>query len=133
MQTQTDRTPTLNLLDPFGSWDAVARWNAMASEWMASGWRQWMELLTVWPALEPVNAGPHPVVPAQAGTQEARDARTLRAQAAAAEGRSTATRVQREARPTARATATAKATPKRPSTRRPARPQAGGRSPRARG
>lgn len=53
MQTRTDSfTPSLDWFTPFGSWEAAARWNAMAFEWMTTGWKQWMSLTTAWPGLE---------------------------------------------------------------------------------
>jgi len=70
MQTRTNSlVPTMNRLAPPG-WQAAVRWNAMALEWMTSGWRQWMELLTVWPALQPAAQAQH-VLPAPAGKRPA--------------------------------------------------------------
>jgi hypothetical protein len=83
---------------PFGSLEAAARWNAMAFEWMTRGWQQWLELVTVWPALD---------APAQGQTATA-----------------AATRTQEEHRPRA----VAKPAAKRPATRRPSRPQAAART-----
>jgi hypothetical protein len=86
MQTRNESFgPSLDWLTPFGSWEAAARWNAMAFEWMTSGWKQWLDLSTAWPALEhaatatagAAAAATNPVVPAQAGTQEARNARSV--------------------------------------------------------
>ena len=145
MQTRTDSfAPVLNWLDPFGSWDAAARWNGIASEWMTKGWRQWLELVTVWPALEPgaaAQAGAPAVIPAKAGTQEARDARELdeQAQAHAHDSRvrrnEGSRRTAAPRRNVAKRTehAAAKAAPKRPAAKRPARPQAAARSTRSRG
>ena len=100
MQTRFDCfAPTMDWLNPLGSWDAAARWNTMAYDWITQGWRQWLELATIWPALENPAAAANElarsveamdvpaallgatssVIPAQAGTQKARDARSLKA------------------------------------------------------
>ena len=178
MQTRTDSiAPALNWLDPFGSWEAAARWNAIASDWMTTGWKQWLELVTVWPALEPAtgdasanasavtaagaSAAPasearaSAVIPAKAGTQEARDARALQAQERAhavdsrlrGKGGSSRNDGSRRSGGTSRSTsssarpssakrtehAAAKTASKRPAAKRPARPQAAARSTRTRG
>lgn len=53
MQTRFDCfAPAIDWLNPMGSWDAAARWNAMAYEWMTRGWQQWLQLATIWPSLE---------------------------------------------------------------------------------
>ncbi|MEJ8835529.1 hypothetical protein [Ramlibacter sp. AN1133] len=132
MQTPTDSlAPRANWLDPFGSWEAAGRWNAIFSEWMTQGWQQWLELVTVWPALE-APAAAKAASPAQAGTQEARNTHSVRAQAPESRRRaddatSSPTRASREARPDA------KAASKRLVRKRPARPEAGARRPRTRG
>jgi hypothetical protein len=138
MQTRTDSlAPAPNWLDPFGSWEAAARWNAIASEWMTRGWKQWLELVTVWPALEPAPGAAQPAAraldPVQAGTQEARNARVLQEQAVdSRHGESDASPRQAGARRAERASA--KASPKRSAAKRAARPQAAaGRSARTRG
>jgi hypothetical protein len=107
MQTRTDAFALgLNWLNPLGSWEAAARWNAIALDWMTRGWQQWLELSTVWPALESPGAAMNEVartvdaidVPASvigpagsglaraaatdsapAGSQKARNARALEA------------------------------------------------------
>jgi hypothetical protein len=99
METRPDSyAPGLTSFQPFGSWEAAVRWNQMAFEWMTTGWRQWLQLLTVLPAtgpardaamtvagatLEPAGQAEisSPVIPAQAGNQKARDARPSRANA----------------------------------------------------
>lgn len=101
--------PAIGWLNPLGSWEAAARWNAMAFEWMTRGWQQWLELATVWPALENPAAAvnevarsvdasdvPASVILAPAGTQKARNARTLEAR----ESRPRA-HAERESRPRA--------------------------------
>jgi hypothetical protein len=102
MQTRTESlAPVSGWLAPMGSWEAMARWNAMAFEWMTEGWQQWLQLVTAWPALEnpaaaanevaqlemaaatdiaeasQADAAARSVDPAQAGTQKARNARAL--------------------------------------------------------
>jgi hypothetical protein len=115
MQTRTDAFALgFNWLNPLGSWEAAARWNAIALDWMTRGWQQWLELSTVWPALESPGAAMNEVartvdaidVPASviasadsaaaramatdsapAGTQKARNARSLEAPQARARRR----------------------------------------------
>ena len=121
MQTRFDCfAPTMDWLNPLGSWDAAARWNTMAYDWITQGWRQWLELATIWPALEnPASAAnelarsvdamdvpaalladsasvvptspsvvhaSRSVIPAQAGTQKARNARSVKAPASRLRG-----------------------------------------------
>jgi hypothetical protein len=48
MQTRTDSSaPSPIWLDPFGSWDAAAQWNAIAAQWLTKGWHQWLQFVTV--------------------------------------------------------------------------------------
>ncbi|MBL0392163.1 hypothetical protein JJ685_13575 [Ramlibacter monticola] len=88
------RIDSFGWLNPLGNWEAAARWNAMAFEWMTRGWQQWLELATVWPGLESPAAAvnevarsvdaidvPASVILAPAGTPKARDARELGTQA----------------------------------------------------
>jgi len=107
MQTRFDCfAPTMDWLNPLGSWDAAARWNTMAYDWITQGWRQWLELATIWPALENPAAAANElarsveamdvpaallavsptVIPAQAGTQKARNARSVKALASRLRG-----------------------------------------------
>jgi hypothetical protein len=102
MQTSTDTSsPAADLLNPLAGWEAAARWNRAAFDWMAKGWQQWFALLTTLPpqlmlsptatgaravssaipALDPLTPALltpalHPVTPAKAGAQEARAARS---------------------------------------------------------
>jgi hypothetical protein len=133
MDTRTESlAPVPNWLDPFGSWDAAARWNAIASEWVTKGWQQWLELVSVWPALE--TSAPV-VAPVQAGTQEERNAHAIRqahAEAVASRPRANAGAGRsKAAKPTDRPAA--RAASKRPAPRRPARAQAAARATRSRG
>jgi hypothetical protein len=128
---QTTRTdgfaPAVSWLDPAASWEAAARWNALALEWMTRGWQQWLELVTVWPALEQpagaMRAAAEPVARAQAGAQGAPAAHP---KALDSRLRGNDKQRQKESRPAARAAS------KRPA-KRPARPHAAGRSGRSRG
>src|SRR5437762_3346976 len=55
MDTSTEWfAPRLDWFTPLGGWDAAARWNLIAFEWMAKGWKQWMELATSWPEMGPM-------------------------------------------------------------------------------
>ena len=79
MQKRTESfVPAVDRLNPLGSWEAAVRWNALAFEWMAKSWQQWLELVGLWQAMDQPAAT---VVPAQAGTQEARAARTVKTEA----------------------------------------------------
>lgn len=78
MNTGTDRFAPASWLDPLGSWEAAAHWNSMAVDWLASGWKQWLELVTVWPALEPM-ATPADAPAALAASQAAPTRTTPRA------------------------------------------------------
>jgi hypothetical protein len=133
MQTRTDSlAPAVNWFDPFGSWEAARRWNAIASEWMTRGWQQWLELVTVWPALEAPAMPAQAVLPAPAGTQQARNAHAIRAQATDARE----SRQEVSARPAARTRAErpgARAASKRSKPKRPPRAQAAARPARTRG
>jgi len=79
MQTPPDSlaSPVPSWADPFGGWQAATRWSAIASEFMTRGWQQWLELVTVWPALD---APARALAATQAGTQEARNARAIQEQ-----------------------------------------------------
>jgi hypothetical protein len=34
---------------PFAGWDAAARWNRATFDWVATGWQQWVALMTTVP------------------------------------------------------------------------------------
>ena len=91
MQTSTDTSPpATDLLNPLAGWEAAARWNQVAFDWMAKGWQQWFALVTTLPpqvlvssalpsvtsALASVSSALPSVTPAKAGAQEARAARS---------------------------------------------------------
>jgi hypothetical protein len=53
MDPNTRPTPApTELFNPLAGWEAASRWNATAWDWMASGWRQWMALVTTLPLHE---------------------------------------------------------------------------------
>jgi hypothetical protein len=93
-------------LQPFDSFEAAARWNAIMFEWATRGWQQWLDMMARWPALEtPAAQGEAATIPAATETPPARKVRAVAKPAAA--------------RPAA--------------TRHPTRPQAATRPPRTRG
>jgi hypothetical protein len=127
--------------NPFTAWDAALRWNRMAIEWMTRGWQQWLEVATVWPALEsgqptPANTAqaldlPDPVVSARAtGSRAARaTAGALEVRHRGSEGgRAHASEGARPARAKAYTRAAAKPARKSASARRTSKPQAASRS-----
>jgi hypothetical protein len=50
MQTSTqDPLPPAEWFNPLAGWEAASRWNRATFDWMATGWQQWLALVTTVP------------------------------------------------------------------------------------
>jgi hypothetical protein len=44
-----DSQPLADWFNPLASWETASRWNRATFDWMATGWQQWLALVTTVP------------------------------------------------------------------------------------
>lgn len=119
METTDKTPPAAALFDPLAGWQAASRMNAAAFQWMASGFQQWMALLTTWP-----NAM---ATPLQTWAEDVRTARVAKALDAQLRIATAPAEVEKSER------AFARGEPRRSASRAKPKPVAASRKRRARG